>query len=283
MKTVIQIAEAKNQQGLILQKSSSFVGGFTYTLAPYSGCEYGCSYCYVPRILRGLSQKRGGWGAYVDIRSQCVAMLQRQATNLENASIFLSATTDAYQPQEAQAKVTRALLEALADIPFAFLLISTRSGLVLRDLDILADKRMSSRIEVGISIPSDIEDAHRDLEPRTASFKGRFTVLRRLHAAGISTRVHAAPLGRHTPAFLDSVDESADWLWVDGAGHGARRKEMGAKWLYSYKEARQVAEQAAERLGSMRVGYGRDFFAWKWDGARIVSPLSVRSEVQKCS
>lgn len=274
MKTLPVIAEAKTRQPLILQKPTSFVGDFTYTLAPYSGCEYACSYCYVPHVLQGMPQKRGGWGNYVDLRSQSVKLVQRQAAKLEDASIFLSATTDPYQPQEAQAKLTRGLLEALADIPFAFLLISTRSGLILRDLDILTDSRMRDRVEVGLSIPSDIPEAHSDLEPRTATFAGRFNVLRRLHAAGISTRVHAAPLGRHTSAFLDLAGECANWLWVDGAGHGARRSEAGAKWLYTYSEAQQVTEQAVSLLGADRVGYGRDRFAWRWNGTRIVPPVA---------
>jgi hypothetical protein len=288
-KTLPTITEAKTQQPLILQKSSSFVGQFDYTLAPYSGCAYGCTYCYVPHVLKGLPEKRGGWGNYVDLRSQCVTLLQRQAAKLEGKSIFLAATTDPYQPQEASALLTRGLLEALADLPFAFLLISTRSGLILRDLDILRDSRMRDRVEVGLSIPSDIPEAHMDLEPHTAKFAGRFTVLRRLRAAGISTRVHAAPLGRHTPAFLVSVGECADWLWIDGTGHGACRSEAGTKWLYTYSEAQQVAERAALLLGTERVGYGRDHFAWRWNGTMIVPPPArtqiptKRMEVSPCS
>lgn len=279
MKTLPVITEAKTQQPLILQKETSFVGGFNFTLAPYTGCEYGCEYCYVPHVLKGLPEKRGGWGNYVDLRSQCVALLQRQAAKLEHMSIFLAATTDPYQPQEAQAKLTRGLLEALADIPFDFLLISTRSGLILRDLDILTDSRMRGRVEVGLSIPSDLPEAHTALEPRTAKFAGRFMVLRRLRAAGVPTRVHAAPLGRHTPAFLDLAGDCADWLWIDGAGHGARRKEAGAKWLYTYGEALHVAEQASLLLGAERVGYGRDRFAWRWNGSMII-PLVVQEDMQ---
>ena len=271
MKSVsVAVSEAKTQNPLILQGANSFVGGFTYTLAAYSGCAYGCSYCYVPDVQRGLPARRGGWGTYVDVRSRSVDLLQHQADRLSAASIFLSATTDPYQPQEAQQQLTRRMLEVLADTDFAFLLISTRSGLVLRDLDILTDRRMRSRVEIGLSIPSDIVAAHDELEPQTASFAGRFTVARRLREAGVATRIHAAPLAMCSPDFVSRVREVADWLWVDGAGHGARRSPRGQYWLCDYDAARQWSQRAARSLGQERVGYGREQFAWRWDGNQII-------------
>lgn len=276
----VVVAEAKTQNPLIAQGVNSFVFGFDYTLAAYSGCAYGCSYCYVPDVQRGLPAKRGGWGTYVDVRSRSVDLLQRRADRLSGASIFLSATTDPYQPQESKEKLTRQMLEALADTDFAFLLISTRSGLVLRDLDILTDSRLRSRVEVGISIPSDIEKAHEELEPRTASFKGRFATALRLRDAGIATRVHAAPLALCTLDFIKKAGESANWIWFDGTGHGARRTPKGQYWLRDYSIAHHWSEIAAEQLGQRRVGYGRDQFAWRWDAARnqIFPPVAGRKE-----
>jgi len=277
MTNEIVVSEAKTASPLIQQKPGAFVGEFDYTLSPYSGCQFGCSYCYVPDVLRGLPEKRGGWGTYVDTRSRSVSVLQKHAESLQNASIFMSATTDAYQPVEAQKRITRGLLEALVDIPFDFLLISTRSGLVLRDLDILTDPRMINRVEVGISIPTDLEEAHRVLEPRTASFKGRFVVARKLREAGVATRIHAAPIARlSTESFVASCRESADWLWVDGAGHGAGRTKEGQEWLYDYPSAHAWAGLFAYRLGKTRVGYGREQFAWRWDRVveGIVPPVS---------
>lgn len=274
MKNSVVVAEAKTQQPLILQGANSFVGGFTYTLAPYSGCEYGCSYCYVPDVLRGLPAKRGGWGSYVDLRSRAVELLQRKTEQLKGARIFLAATTDPYQPVEAQARLTRQLLEALIEINFGFLLISTRSGLVLRDLDLFTDDRLRSRLEIGLSIPSDLAKAHEELEPRTASFNGRLMVARRLRAAGISTRIHIAPLALCTQDFAKRAGESATWLWVDGTGHGARRSPKGQYWLRDYSYAREWSASAALQLGRGRIGFGRDQFAWRWDASQgqIIPP-----------
>ncbi len=274
----IIITEAKTQQPLIQQRANSFVRGFDYTLASYSGCAYGCSYCYVPDVQHGLPMKRGGWGTYVDVRSRSIDLLQRQANRLSGASIFLSATTDPYQPCEAKELLTRRMLEILADTDFAFLLISTRSGLVLRDLDIFTDARMRHRVEIGLSIPSDLTKAHEELEPRTAPFAGRFATVRRLREAGIATRVHAAPLALCTQFFVPKVGDAADWLWVDGAGHGARKTPRGQYWLSSYNVAESFAVEAAQQLGQSRVGFGRDRFAWRWSPVQNQITPPVRGE-----
>jgi DNA repair photolyase len=278
----IQVAVSKTQQPLIKQKPNSFVGDFDYTLAVYSGCEFGCSYCYVPDVQRGLPARRGGWGSYVDLRTQSVELLQRQADRLRGARLFMSATTDPYQPQEARQKLTRQILEALAEMDFSFLLISTRSGLVLRDLDLFTDHRVRERLEIGISIPSDLVHAHDELEPRTCSFRGRLLIAQRLMTEGIAVRIQMAPLAQCTQNFIQRAAACADWIWIDGTGHGALHTPKGKFWLRDYAYARGFATEAALQIGSERVGFGRDRFAWRWDAAQqcIVPPAGqARLEV----
>jgi DNA repair photolyase len=269
------IQEAKTQQPLIWQSRRSFVHQFDWTLAAYSGCSMACSYCYVPDVLWNLPDKLGGWGQYVHVRSRCVDLLTRQLEQLSGTSGFMSATTDPYQKVEGEYRLTRRMLEMLVDSNMGFLLISTRGTLVLRDIDIFTDPRMKGRIEVGISIPSNMSEAH-ILEPYAPAFKGRFAVARKLREAGVPVRIHAAPLVLHTSSFYDMVAECADWLWIDHSQHGADDNPESTFWYYTREEARSLAERAAllPALGSGRVGYGRDQFGWRWDGEekRIVPP-----------
>jgi Radical SAM superfamily len=268
----IRVEPARTHDPLILQSASSFVQAFDYTLAPYENCQYACTYCYVPTILHGLPDKLGGWGNYVKPRFRCVESLLKHVGDLSGARLFLSATTDPYQRVEQLYRLTRSLLEQLVDIPFTYLLISTRGGLVLRDLDLF--KRMADRVEIGISISSDLaERVHDTLEPDTPSYAGRFKVARVLHDNGIATRIHAAPLGAHSEAFLERAACCAHWLWVDGAGHGARRQEPARSLLYDYARAQDFAERAKAQLGEGRVGFGSAHFGHRWDGVggRIVA------------
>lgn len=279
----LRVEAARSHDPLILQKPGSFVAQFTYTVADYQGCEYGCRFCYVPRILHSLPDKLGGWGNYTQPRFRCVEHLLRQADKLQGARLFFPATTDAYQPVENFYRLTRSLLEQLLDIPFGFLLISTRSGLVLRDLDLFTDHRMCDRIEIGISISSDDERLHRALEPDTPSYAGRFKVAKALSDRGVATRIHAAPLGVHSADFLRKAADCASWVWVDGAGHGARKNEPGSSMLFDYEQARAFAENARGLLGAGRVGYGSAHFGYRWDAGagRIVEALPAEAMMQR--
>ena len=280
------VQEARTQQPLIWQSSRSFVYHFNWTLAAYSGCSMACAYCYVPDVTRNLPDKLGGWGHYTHVRSRCVELLTRQLGQLDGTSGFMSATTDPYQKAEGEYRLTRRLLETLVDSKMRFLLISTRGTLVLRDLDIFTDPRMKGRIELGISIPSNMDQAHAALEGSTPAFKGRFAVARKLRAAGVPVRIHAAPLVLHTSDFYDMVADCADWLWIDYTQHGAGKHPETSFWYYSRDEVQSLAERAAAlpSLGEGRLGFGRDRFGWRWDGAerRIVAPPPrVQNPVEK--
>jgi len=277
----VVVQEAITQQPLIWQGRHSFVHQFDWTLAPYSGCQMGCGYCYVPEILFRLPDKLGGWGNYVHVRSRSVELLARQLDEMDGTSGFVSATTDPYQKVEGQYRLTRQLLEKLIDSRVGFVLISTRGTLVLRDLDILSDARMKGRIEVGISIPSDLGQVHAALEPYTPAFKGRFAVARKLRDAGVPVRIHAAPLALSTPDFFRAAADAADWLWVDKAEHKVEEDLVKAPWLYREQEVLHLVEEAkaCAQLGALRVGYGRDQFGWRWhtgQGCIVPPPPRVR-------
>jgi DNA repair photolyase len=275
-KVEVVVQEAATQQPLIWQSPSSFVYQFNWTLAAYSGCAMACTYCYVPDVIRNLPDKLGGWGNYVHVRSRCVELLTRQLDQLAGTAGFMSATTDPYQKVEGEYRLTRRLLETLVDSKMGFLLISTRGTLVLRDLDIFTDPRMKGRIEIGVSIPSNLNLAHAALEASTPAFKGRFAVARKLRDAGVPVRIHAAPLVLHTSDFYEMVADCADWLWIDYTQHGAGKHPETSCWYYSRDEVQSLAERAAQipSLGAARTGFGRDRFGWRWDGAerRIVAP-----------
>lgn len=86
----------------------------------YRGCTHGCTYCYVPGVLRAdkgefhaeVRPKGGGDGSYI------LGQLEREAARLAEKGVkgpvLLSFTTDPYQPAEAKYHLTRQALEILA-------------------------------------------------------------------------------------------------------------------------------------------------------------------------
>lgn len=103
-----------------------------YVINPYIGCPHACKYCYACFMKRftGHAEK---WGTFVDVK-ECDKPIS--VKKLQNKSVFLSSVTDCYNCFEEKYQVTRKILAQLADIQCS-IGISTKSKLILRDIDLL--------------------------------------------------------------------------------------------------------------------------------------------------
>lgn len=77
------------------------------------------------------------------------------------------------------------------------LILSTKSVMVLRDLDILGEIAQTGFLNVVVSLSTLNEDLRKRIEPRVASVGARLEVIRGLHEAGITVGVAAIPLLPH--------------------------------------------------------------------------------------
>ncbi|MCA1992590.1 MAG: radical SAM protein [Coleofasciculus sp. S288] len=169
---------AKNAQS-ILNKATGFINAYDFTLNPYRGCQYGCSYCYAAAFSPN-SKMRQDWGNWVIIKQNAAEVLGKELANWDKkhpgkpASIYMSSVTDPYQPIEAKQQLTRQLLEVMVSYQ-PTLVIQTRSPMITRDIDIL---RQFQRLRINMSIPTGSESVRKDFEARSPSIKAR------LHAIG---------------------------------------------------------------------------------------------------
>lgn len=162
----------KSNPKSILNKASGFIAAYDFTLNPYRGCAYGCSYCYAAAFSPNPSQD---WGNWVIIKENGAKLLEKELKRWEKkntthpASIYMSSVTDPYQPIEAKTKLTRQLLEVM--LPHQpTLVIQTRSPMIVRDIDLLKEFQ---RLRVNMSIPTGSERVKKDFEPRSPSIKAR--------------------------------------------------------------------------------------------------------------
>lgn len=170
--------------------------GMLYSANPYQGCEHGCIYCYARN-----SHEYWGYSAGIDFESRIVvkrnapALLRKffDNKNWAPAPISFSGNTDCYQPIERKMKITRAMLEVCLEYRNPVGII-TKNALILRDIDILKELAALNLVRVFISVTSLDEDLRQFMEPRTASYRSRLSVLRRLSAAGIPVGIMNAPL-----------------------------------------------------------------------------------------
>ncbi len=173
----------------ILTRATGFMSDYDYTLNPYSGCSFGCTYCYAAFFSRS-TELRDTWGSWVHVKENALAVLRRMRTPLHDKSIYMSSVTDPYQPIERQLGLVRSLLEELVRHQ-PRLVVQTRSQLVTRDIDLY---HKFDHVQVNMTITTDSERVRRAFEPRCSTNRKRLAAITEVNAAGIPTVITMTPL-----------------------------------------------------------------------------------------
>lgn len=173
----------------ILTKTSGFMASYDYSLNPYSGCSYGCSYCYAAFFARDET-KRNNWGAWVEAKTNALDVIRRMRTDLQNKTVYMSTVTDPYQPVERRLVLVRPILAELAERG-ARLVVQTRSPLVTRDIDLF--KRFE-HVRVNMTVSTDSRRVQRAFEPHCAAPQRRLRAIAQVAEAGVNTSVTMTPL-----------------------------------------------------------------------------------------
>jgi len=170
--------------------------GFDLSINPYRGCEHGCIYCYARPTHSYLNLSPG-----LDFETRIIAKVNA-AQRLREAfasrgyqpmMLNIGSATDAYQPAERKLRITRALIEVLADHDHAFSLVTKSAG-VERDLDLLAPMAERRLCAVYVSLTTLDPALARILEPRAAAPARRLQAMRRLAEAGVPVGVSVSPV-----------------------------------------------------------------------------------------
>jgi DNA repair photolyase len=266
--------------------SPATTGMSFWSLNPYVGCEFGCTYCYARdthryAVERALAAHRvaepdaadfrsmESWEAFerrILVKSGLEQALVRtlDPARLDGAMLLIGTATDPYQPAERRFGRTRLVLQRLLGWRGLKLGITTKSPLILRDLPLL--RRLAERHEVSVSISLATLDARlaRRLELRSPVPSARLRALARLRAAGIDAGLMIAPIvpgitdGRAALDALLGAAKEAGARWVVGSalrlGPAARRRFLP----YLAREFPELARRY-ERAYARRNSPGRAY------------------------
>lgn len=175
----------------ILTKPTGFMESYDYSLNPYSGCSFGCTYCYAAFFSRNKF-KMDNWGYWVEAKENALAMLRKKRKKpIVDEIVYMSSVTDPYQPIERKLELTRQILREFADYHNIRLVIQTRSGLVTRDIDLL---KKIGRVQVNMTITTDDEEVRKAFEPFCPSNKARIKAIKETHDAGVRSCITLTPL-----------------------------------------------------------------------------------------
>jgi DNA repair photolyase len=175
----------------ILTEGKGFMDGYDYTLNPYSGCTFGCTYCYAAFFSRSEEQRKN-WGYWVQVKENALQLLMKfRKKPLIDKTIYLSSVTDPYQPIDKELGLTRSILKELLENHKVRLVIQTRSPLSTRDIDLF---QQFETIQVNMTITTDSEDVRKAFEPLCPSNKVRLKAIKEINDAGVNSCITMTPL-----------------------------------------------------------------------------------------
>ncbi|ODT86665.1 PA0069 family radical SAM protein [Phenylobacterium sp. SCN 70-31] len=263
LRTEVSVERARR----IISHNDSPDVGFSASINPYRGCEHGCIYCYArpSHAYMGLSPGLD-FESRIFVKPDAARLLERELSrpSYKPELIHIGGNTDPYQPQERTQRITRGVIEVMLRFRHPFSVI-TKSALVVRDLDLLAEAATMNLARVAISVTTLDRKLARSMEPRAATPAKRLDAIARLAAAGVPVTVMFAPaipgLNDHE---MEAVLERAAGAGASGAGYVVLRlpleiKDLFREWLDTGQPDR--ARRVMSLVRQMRGGKDYDM-AW---------------------
>lgn len=248
----------------LLTPGNGRTAAFDFTLNPYRGCSFACSYCYAAFFV-AEDELRENWGQWVEVKIRAIEALRHR--NLDGRTIYMSSATDPYQPLEAKIELTREIVELLAGAG-ARLVVQTRSPLVARDIDLFSQFK---HVKVNMSITSDDDEVRQRFEPACASIGRRIEAVARLKDAGIKTSVCISPMlpmkdpegfGRRM-AKLGVDHLTTSWFHMNDRSFAAGTRDPALAlleetgWTYEqYCRARELVKRGFGRKSTSDQAFG---------------------------
>ena len=193
--TVGHVSVSYKQPREILTRATGFMDGYDFTLNPYSGCSFGCTYCYAAFFSR-TRDARDTWGHWVEVKENALELLERRKPSfLDDKLIYMSSVTDPYQPVERELRLTRGLMEVMAERHKPKLVVQTRSPDVLRDCDLFRKiDGNGGQVQVNMTVTTDDEDVRRAFEPFCPSNTVRLRAIAEVQDAGVDACITMTPI-----------------------------------------------------------------------------------------
>jgi len=175
---------------------------FQWTINPYRGCEFGCKYCYARYTHEFMEMTPFDFEDKIYAKSAAAHLLRQELARIDRREhIAIGTATDPYQPAERRFGRTRSILEVFARERGRFLGITTKSDLVVRDIELLQQIARANVLGINLTITTLDEKLARLLEPRAPRPALRLEAVTRLSEAGICVSVFPNPI---MPGITDS-------------------------------------------------------------------------------
>ena len=262
---------------------------FERSLNPYRGCEHGCIYCFARPTHSYLGLSPGlDFETRLIAKPNIAAVLRRElaAPGYRPSPVVIGAATDCYQPAERDLRLTRALIEVLAEARHPFSVI-TKSSAVEHDLDLIVPLAARGLAAVYVTITTLDAQLARKLEPRAASPARRLRTLRTLADAGVPTGVSVAPQIPFINNDMEQVLQAARDAGAERAFYTVLRLPWEVAPLFQEWLAAHFPDRAARVMARVRdMRGGRDYqaqFGRRMQGEGVWADLLAQRFAAACT
>ncbi len=214
---------------------------YDYVVNPYVGCSHSCRYCYAAFMKRFTGHKEK-WGEFVDVKVNAPEVLAKEIKKRRMGRVWVSGVCDPYQAAEKKYELTRRCLQVLLEHQWP-VTVQTKSSLVLRDIDLLAE---FDDAEVGFSITTADEKIRKLFEPGAPPVRKRIHALDAIHAREIRTFAMIAPILPGAEGLIEQLPGKVDHILIDRLNYSyANRiyKENRMEWAREDAFLRKKAEE----------------------------------------
>lgn len=256
-----------------------------WSINPYVGCAFACSYCYAPYAHRYVVERSLAETPNEDVRAQFQELppqlafsrriiVKRNAPEVlreeltpgrakraaleRGETVVIGTATDPYQPAERRFRLTRAMIEVLAPIKSLQLVIITKSPLIARDADVLARIATTAHVTVHLSLITVDRALARRIESRAPTPDSRLRALRRLSDAGVEVGINIMPVLpgiTDSPLGIEAVVQAVAAAGARYVNSCALRLQTDARERYLHMLAREFPELTARYTTAYAHGY----------------------------
>jgi DNA repair photolyase len=196
---------------------NNFWFGNNYNMNIYKGCCHGCIYCDSRSDCYQVEN-------FDEVRTKenALAIIQRELKSKRRTGVIgTGAMSDPYNPFEKELKLTRGALELINRHRFG-ISITTKSNLVLRDIDILKAISQHSPVLINVTITAAEDKLSKKIEQNVAVSSERFATIKKLSQEGIFTGILLMPV---LPFIEDTTENITSII--------KQAHNSGAKFIYA--------------------------------------------------
>lgn len=151
---------------------------FHLDLNIYRGCEHKCQYCFA--IYSHKYMESTDYFDEIFIKDNVAEVLDKELSKRKTKDVInIGGVCDSYQPIEKETKIMRDVLKVIIKHQYP-VIISTKSDLILRDIDLIKQLSEVSAVNIAATITCMDENDRKNIEPNAVPTTQRFAMLKRI-------------------------------------------------------------------------------------------------------